>query len=117
MIWPQALNSCSGARVIPVVVAPASANSRAAASKDDEGAAQRVAEEVFAYGRRAILVNADVGQIDQVQAIVSTTGEGPGPIDILINNAGTALVMIAATRTVNSSPADWLDKSSCHKAN
>ena len=55
---------------------------------DDNGAAQRVAEEVRAYGRRAILVNTDVGQIEQVQAMVSATEEGLGPIDVLINNAG-----------------------------
>ena len=42
---------------------------------DDEAAAQRVADEVHAGGRRAILVNADVGQIEQVQAMVSTTEE------------------------------------------
>ena len=54
---------------------------------DDEGAAQRVAEEVGARGRRAVLVNADVGQIEQVQTMVSATEEGLGPIDVLINNA------------------------------
>jgi 3-oxoacyl-[acyl-carrier protein] reductase len=54
---------------------------------DDEGAAQRVAEEVGARGRRAFLVNGDVGQIEQVQAMVSATEEGLGPIDVLINNA------------------------------
>src|SRR5258708_36455608 len=55
---------------------------------DDDAAAQRVADEVRACGRRAILVNADVGQIDQVQAMVSATEEGLGPVDVLINNAG-----------------------------
>jgi NAD(P)-dependent dehydrogenase (short-subunit alcohol dehydrogenase family) len=55
---------------------------------DDEGAAQGVAEEEGARGRRAVLVNADVGQIDQVQAMVSATEEGLGPVDVLINNAG-----------------------------
>jgi NAD(P)-dependent dehydrogenase (short-subunit alcohol dehydrogenase family) len=55
---------------------------------DNEGAALSVAEEARACGRRAILVNADVGQIDQVQAMVSATEEGLGPIDVLINNAG-----------------------------
>jgi NAD(P)-dependent dehydrogenase (short-subunit alcohol dehydrogenase family) len=34
---------------------------------DNESAAQRVEEEVRACGRRAVLDNADVGQIDQVQ--------------------------------------------------
>jgi 3-oxoacyl-[acyl-carrier protein] reductase len=33
------------------------------------------------------LVNADVGQIEQVHTMVSATEEGLGPIDVLINNA------------------------------
>ena len=55
---------------------------------DDDAAAQRVADEVRACGRRAILVKADVAQIEQVQAMVSAAQEGLGPIDVLINNAG-----------------------------
>ena len=55
---------------------------------DDNAAAQRVADEVGAYGRRAILVQADVAQVEQVQAMVSAAQEGLGPIDVLINNAG-----------------------------
>src|SRR5262245_52221393 len=58
---------------------------------DDEGAAHSVAEEVGARGRRAILVNADVGQIEQVQTMVSATEERLGPIEVLINNAGVFL--------------------------
>ena len=54
---------------------------------DDERAAQGVAEEVGARSRRAVLVHADVGQIDQVGTMVSATEEGLGPIDVLINNA------------------------------
>ena len=49
---------------------------------------QRVADEVRACGRRAILVQADVTLIKQVQAMVSAVQEGLGPLDILINNAG-----------------------------
>src|SRR5437660_86016 len=55
---------------------------------DDDGAAQRVADEVRTCSRRAILVKAEVGRIEQVQAMVSAAQEGLGPIDILINNAG-----------------------------
>jgi NAD(P)-dependent dehydrogenase (short-subunit alcohol dehydrogenase family) len=55
---------------------------------DDESAAQGVADEVRARGRREILVQADVGQIEHVQAMVSAAREGLGPIDVLINNAG-----------------------------
>jgi NAD(P)-dependent dehydrogenase (short-subunit alcohol dehydrogenase family) len=55
---------------------------------DDEGAAQTIAGQVRAHGRRALLVQADIGRLEQVQAMVSSTREGLGPIDILINNAG-----------------------------
>jgi NAD(P)-dependent dehydrogenase (short-subunit alcohol dehydrogenase family) len=55
---------------------------------DDDGAGRRVADDVRACGRRAILVRADVAQIEQVQAMVSGVQEGLGVIDVLINNAG-----------------------------
>ena len=55
---------------------------------DDEGMARRVADEVRAHGRRAILVRADVGQLVQVQNMVSAVEQGLGPIDVLVNNAG-----------------------------
>jgi NAD(P)-dependent dehydrogenase (short-subunit alcohol dehydrogenase family) len=54
---------------------------------DDEGAARRVADQVRGCGRRAILVRADVGQLEQVKAMVSEAQDGIGPLDILINNA------------------------------
>jgi NAD(P)-dependent dehydrogenase (short-subunit alcohol dehydrogenase family) len=54
---------------------------------DDEGAARRVVDQVRGCGRRAILVKADVGQLEQVKAMVSEAQDGLGPIDILINNA------------------------------
>src|SRR5437868_10383659 len=52
---------------------------------DDETAAQGVADRVRARGRREILVRADVGQIQQVQAMVAAVQDGLGPIDVLIN--------------------------------
>ena len=55
---------------------------------DDEVAAQHVAEEVGARGRRAFLVQADVSRLEQVQAMVSAVRDGLGAIDILVNNAG-----------------------------
>jgi NAD(P)-dependent dehydrogenase (short-subunit alcohol dehydrogenase family) len=54
---------------------------------DDEGAAQRVAEEVRACSRRAVLVQADVSRLEQVRTMVSAAQQGLGPIDVLINNA------------------------------
>jgi NAD(P)-dependent dehydrogenase (short-subunit alcohol dehydrogenase family) len=55
---------------------------------DDEAAAQRVADQMRACGRRAFLVQADVRRLEQVRAMVSGVEEGLGPIDVLINNAG-----------------------------
>ena len=55
---------------------------------DDEVAAQHVAEEVGARGRRAFLVQADVSRLEQMQAMVSAVRDGLGAIDILVNNAG-----------------------------
>jgi NAD(P)-dependent dehydrogenase (short-subunit alcohol dehydrogenase family) len=55
---------------------------------DDEGAAQQVAEAVRGHGRRAFLVKADVGRLDQIGAMVSSAAAALGPIDVLVNNAG-----------------------------
>jgi NAD(P)-dependent dehydrogenase (short-subunit alcohol dehydrogenase family) len=43
---------------------------------DDNAAAQRVADEVGGCGRRAILVQADVARVEQVQAMVSSVRRG-----------------------------------------
>lgn len=53
--------------------------------------AQRVAAEVTALGRRAIVVQADVAQASAVAAMVADIGIALGPIDVLINNAGIGL--------------------------
>lgn len=55
---------------------------------DDEAAATGVAEGVRAAGRRALLIQADVGRLDAVRAMVADVEADLGPIDILVNNAG-----------------------------
>jgi NAD(P)-dependent dehydrogenase (short-subunit alcohol dehydrogenase family) len=55
---------------------------------DDQAAAEGVADAIRGHGRRAILVQADVAQIGQVQFMVSAAQDGMGPIDVLVNNAG-----------------------------
>jgi NAD(P)-dependent dehydrogenase (short-subunit alcohol dehydrogenase family) len=55
---------------------------------DDERAAEGVADHVRNNGRRALTVKADVGDIEQSQAMVAAAERGLGPIDVLINNAG-----------------------------
>jgi NAD(P)-dependent dehydrogenase (short-subunit alcohol dehydrogenase family) len=55
---------------------------------DDQDAAEQVANQVRGCGRRAILVKADVAQIEQVRSMVSAAQDALGPIDVLVNNAG-----------------------------
>jgi 3-oxoacyl-[acyl-carrier protein] reductase len=58
-------------------------NYRAAADE-----AQSLAGEIAELGRRALVIQADVSQEDQVQALVGRTLAEFGRIDILVNNAG-----------------------------
>jgi 3-oxoacyl-[acyl-carrier protein] reductase len=55
---------------------------------DDEAAAAAVAEDARARGRRAMLVRADVSQVEEAQAMAAAVERELGPIDILVNNAG-----------------------------
>jgi NAD(P)-dependent dehydrogenase (short-subunit alcohol dehydrogenase family) len=55
---------------------------------DDEPAAEAVADGVRAAGRRALPVQADLGRLAAVTAMVAAVEEGLGPVDILVNNAG-----------------------------
>jgi 3-oxoacyl-[acyl-carrier protein] reductase/meso-butanediol dehydrogenase/(S,S)-butanediol dehydrogenase/diacetyl reductase len=54
--------------------------------------AESVADEVRAIGRRALAVDLDVTQPEQVQAMADRVVGELGRIDILVNNAGLALV-------------------------
>lgn len=51
-------------------------------------AAERVAEEIRAGGRRALAIRADVSREDQVLAMFDRMLEAWGGVDILVNNAG-----------------------------
>ena len=53
----------------------------------NKDAAEKVLQEVSHIGARAVLVQADVTQRDQVEAMVRMTEQELGPIDILVNNA------------------------------
>jgi 3-oxoacyl-[acyl-carrier protein] reductase len=54
--------------------------------------ATAVQEAIASRGRRAIAVQADVSQEDQVRTLVDETLRAYGRIDILVNNAGIATV-------------------------
>jgi 3-oxoacyl-[acyl-carrier protein] reductase len=53
-----------------------------------EAAAAETAQAVEALGRRAILVQGNVGKSDEFEAIVKKSIEEFGKLDILVNNAG-----------------------------
>ncbi len=58
---------------------------------------------VRAAGRRCVFVDADLGSIAPVSAIVADVERELGPIDILVNNAGT----IRRNDALEFSEADW----------
>lgn len=63
----------------------------------------RVAEEVRQYGRKALPLAADVTDLEAIENLVTKTIEYYGRIDILINNAGSAITKKAEDLT----EADW----------
>jgi 2-deoxy-D-gluconate 3-dehydrogenase len=70
----------------------------ASRSRADETAAQ-----VQALGRRAALIEADLGSVEPVQRVVDETLAAFGRLDILVNNAG----IIRRADAADYSEADW----------
>lgn len=55
--------------------------------------AHEVVAAIEALGRKAIAVQADVSNRDQVEAMVATVTADLGPIDVLVNNAGVETIV------------------------
>jgi 3-oxoacyl-[acyl-carrier protein] reductase len=53
-------------------------------------AAEEVAEKIRAFGRKALVVKANVSEADQVKLLFDKVMEEFGRLDILVNNAGTS---------------------------
>src|SRR5688572_7787045 len=70
---------------------------------DDRAAAERVAGEVTALGRRTVLVPGDVSRRAEVEAMVQTTVKALGPPDVVINNAG----VFPRVAFLDMQDADW----------
>jgi 3-oxoacyl-[acyl-carrier protein] reductase len=67
------------------------------------GEAEEVAQQIQTLGRKALAVQADVGQAEEVSRLVARVEAELGPVVILVNNAG-----INPTRPLESiSPEDW----------
>lgn len=56
--------------------------------RKERKAAEELAKEIEKMGRRAIIIQADVSEEDQVKSMVDTMINEFGRIDILVNNAG-----------------------------
>ena len=52
------------------------------------GGAQEVLSEVEAAGRRGLIVQADMGNVNEIRKLIATAVEHFGRLDILVNNAG-----------------------------
>src|ERR1051325_8359102 len=55
---------------------------------DDEKAAQGGADVVRQHGRKAVVLQADVGVVAQATGLVERAVEALGGLDVLVNNAG-----------------------------
>jgi 3-oxoacyl-[acyl-carrier protein] reductase len=71
--------------------------------RTSQDAAEAVAEEIGSRGGRAIIAQADVGDLDQAAALVKTAIEEFGDLHILVNNAG----ITRDTLIMTMSEADW----------
>jgi len=67
--------------------------------------AMEVAEEIRAYGPKALPIRADVTDYDQVREMISQTLEAFGQVDILVNNAG-----ITRDKTLKNMTRDHWDE-------
>lgn len=65
----------------------------------DARAAQRVVAAIAAAGGRALAIAGDVTQLDNVAALVGRCGAALGGLDLLVNNAGTAVTGAALETT------------------
>src|SRR5437868_5994092 len=54
----------------------------------DAQAAERVAEEIRAAGRRAVVAGGDLADPSVAGALVDAAEDGLGPVDVLVANAG-----------------------------
>jgi 3-oxoacyl-[acyl-carrier protein] reductase len=70
---------------------------------DDADAAAGVAKEIRGLGRRCVPVPADVSRATDVAALVATAEKEVGPVDLLVNNAGT----FPRTPFLDLTEAEW----------
>ena len=70
----------------------------------NDTAAQEIAAKVEAFGRKALLLKADVTSWDAAESLMKGTFEAFGRIDILVNNAGIAS---RGNFVADTDPLEW----------
>src|SRR5947199_58930 len=70
----------------------------------DREAAEAAAAEVRALGRRAVVLQADVGEREAVEAMVAQAVELLGGLDVAVANSGVAARVATVAKT---DPAEW----------
>ena len=61
---------------------------RASSLDSDPRGAEEAADEVKALGRRAVTLQADLGNVAAVRGLVAASADALGGLDVLVNNAG-----------------------------
>ena len=56
---------------------------------DDQSAAEADAAQIAALGRRCCVIQGDISKPEEVRRLVATAERDLGPIDVLVNNAGS----------------------------
>ncbi|MBV8337188.1 MAG: SDR family oxidoreductase, partial [Alphaproteobacteria bacterium] len=86
-----------------VALAMAEAGATVAAADIDDAAAQRTADQVAGNTRRALALEADCGDVAQIDAMVSRAVGELGRLDVIVNNAGVTRYAYI----MDLSEADW----------
>jgi len=71
--------------------------------RHSQRAAEQVAEEVRALGRRAVTLEADLENLEQVQALIPAAAESLGAVDVLVNSAA----VFERGTLASTTPENW----------
>jgi 3-oxoacyl-[acyl-carrier protein] reductase len=70
----------------------------------NESGAQDILDQISKAGGKAIAIKSDVRQPDEIRTLITSVTEQLGPIDILINNAGS---LIKREKVLEITEANW----------
>ena len=74
-----------------IAIAMGNAGARVACADIDASAAEATAREISESGSEALPIVADVGDLQQIDRMISGVNEGMGGLDVLVNNAGVTV--------------------------